>query len=157
MANPPNLHIFELWEETGASGGISRRHRKNVQTPHSHPKPESNMGPWRCEAAVLTTVPPCCPGRKNTLHKTATRTHTDVYRRVHTPTCTDTGKLETFWRLFESTEGEFSMANSPNQYVSQNVGGNWSTWRKPTQIRGECANSTQTVTQPGIEPRSLAM
>ena len=23
MANPPNLHIFGLWEETGASGGKS--------------------------------------------------------------------------------------------------------------------------------------
>ncbi|XP_038673139.1 schwannomin-interacting protein 1 isoform X2 [Scyliorhinus canicula] len=30
MANPPNLHIFGLWEETGASGGNPRRHGKNV-------------------------------------------------------------------------------------------------------------------------------
>ena len=61
MANPPNLHIFGLWEETGASGGNLCRHDENVKTPYSHPRPELNLGPWRCEAAVLTTVPPCHP------------------------------------------------------------------------------------------------
>jgi len=45
------------------------------------------------------------------------------------------------------TEGEFSMANSPNLLIFWTVGGNRSTRRKPTQTRGERANSTQTVTQ----------
>jgi len=52
-----------LWTvgETGAPGGNPRRQGENVQTPHREwPSPESNPGPWRCEAAVLTTVPPCC-------------------------------------------------------------------------------------------------
>ena len=61
MANQPNLHIFGLWEETGAPGGNPRRHRENVQTPHSDPSQDSNPGPWSCEAAVLTTVLPCRP------------------------------------------------------------------------------------------------
>jgi len=34
MANQLNLHIFGLWEETGAPGGNPRRHGENVQTPH---------------------------------------------------------------------------------------------------------------------------
>ena len=33
MADQPNLHIFGLWEETGASGGNPGRHRENVLTP----------------------------------------------------------------------------------------------------------------------------
>ena len=62
MGNQPNLHIFGLWEETGAPGGNPCRHKENVQTPHtdSDPSRESNPGPWSCEAAVLTTVLPCC-------------------------------------------------------------------------------------------------
>eukprot|EP00061_Rhincodon_typus_P013089 g39248.t1 len=32
-ANPSNLHIFGLLEETGAPGGNPRRHGENVQTP----------------------------------------------------------------------------------------------------------------------------
>ena len=27
----------------------------------SDPRPESDLGPWHSEAAVLTTMPPCCP------------------------------------------------------------------------------------------------
>uniref|UniRef100_A0A8C4SVK0 Sorting nexin 19b n=1 Tax=Erpetoichthys calabaricus TaxID=27687 RepID=A0A8C4SVK0_ERPCA len=34
IANPPNLHVFGLWEETGAPGGNPRRHGENMQTPH---------------------------------------------------------------------------------------------------------------------------
>jgi len=41
---------FRLWEETGAPGRNPRRHWEHAQ----------NLGPWHCEAAVLTTVPPCC-------------------------------------------------------------------------------------------------
>ena len=32
----PNLHIFGLWEEIGASGGNSHGHGEKVQTPHRH-------------------------------------------------------------------------------------------------------------------------
>ena len=63
----------------------------------------------------------------------------------------------TFWHLFEYTEGEFSMANEPNQHIYWTVGGNRSTRRKPTLTRRECANSTQAVTQAGIEPGSLVL
>ena len=59
MANAPNLHIFGLWEETGTPRG--NPHRQNVQTPHSYSWLELNLGPWLCEAAVLTTVPSCHP------------------------------------------------------------------------------------------------
>eukprot|EP00061_Rhincodon_typus_P015527 g43250.t1 len=34
MANPPNLHIFGQWEETGAPGGNLHGHGENVKTPH---------------------------------------------------------------------------------------------------------------------------
>jgi len=34
MANRPNLHTFELWEETGAPEGNLHAHGENVQTPH---------------------------------------------------------------------------------------------------------------------------
>eukprot|EP00061_Rhincodon_typus_P002084 g16571.t1 len=57
MANPLNVHIFGLWEETGGPSRNPRRHRENVQTPN--PRVESNSGSWCCEAAVLTTVSPC--------------------------------------------------------------------------------------------------
>jgi len=43
------------------------------------------------------------------------------------------------------------MANPPNLHIFGTVGGNRSTRRKPTQTRGECANSTHTVTQLGIQ------
>ena len=65
--------------------------------------------------------------------------------------------VTTFRRLFGYSEGEFNMANPPNLHIFGTVGGNRSTRRKPKQTRGECANSTQTVTQPGIEPGSLAL
>ena len=34
MVNLPNLHIFGLWEESGAPGGNPCRHGENVKTPH---------------------------------------------------------------------------------------------------------------------------
>jgi len=49
------------------------------------------------------------------------------------------------------------MANSPNLHIFWTVGGNRSTRRKPTQTRGECANSTQTVRESGIETGSLVL
>ncbi|XP_078078086.1 small ribosomal subunit protein uS9m isoform X2 [Mustelus asterias] len=56
MANPPNLHIFGLWEETEApeethadKGRTCKLHTDN------HPRLESNRGPWHCEATVLTS------------------------------------------------------------------------------------------------------
>ncbi|GCB63700.1 hypothetical protein scyTo_0000185 [Scyliorhinus torazame] len=32
MANPPKLHVFGLWEETGAPGGNTRAHGENIWT-----------------------------------------------------------------------------------------------------------------------------
>ena len=53
MANQPNLHIFGLWEETGAdTGRMCKLHTRN------DPSRELNLGPWSCEAALPTTVPP---------------------------------------------------------------------------------------------------
>ncbi|KAK3565660.1 hypothetical protein QTP86_014072, partial [Hemibagrus guttatus] len=40
------------------------RHGENKQTPHTRQRWESNPQPWRCEANVLTTKPPCPPGQK---------------------------------------------------------------------------------------------
>jgi len=57
MANSPNLHIFELWEETGAPGGNPRRHGEKVQTPHSDRSQESNLGPWCCANHCATVLP----------------------------------------------------------------------------------------------------
>ncbi|KAK3533842.1 hypothetical protein QTP70_032958 [Hemibagrus guttatus] len=37
------------------------RHGENMQTPHTRRRRESNPQPWRCEANVLTTKPPCPP------------------------------------------------------------------------------------------------
>ncbi|KAK3538065.1 hypothetical protein QTP70_027417 [Hemibagrus guttatus] len=51
-ANQPTTHVFGLGEETP-------RHRENMQTPHTLRRQESNPQPWRCEANVLTTKPPC--------------------------------------------------------------------------------------------------
>jgi len=57
MANPRNCTSLGVWEETGAPGGNPHRHGENVQTPHrQRPSREYNPGPWRCEAAMLTTV-----------------------------------------------------------------------------------------------------
>jgi len=49
MANPSNLHICGVWEETGARADSAQTVTQGR---------EWNPGPWRCEAAVLTTVPP---------------------------------------------------------------------------------------------------
>ena len=58
MANQPNPHMIGLWEGTGApernprdTGRMCKLHTD------SDPRPELNPGPWRREAAVLTTVP----------------------------------------------------------------------------------------------------
>ena len=60
MASTPNPHIFGLWEQTRAPGGNPRRHRRTCKLhTDSDPSWESNPGPWRCETAVLTTVPLC--------------------------------------------------------------------------------------------------
>jgi len=59
-ASPPQ-ESFRMWEETGEPGGNPRRHRESVQTPHSDPSQESKPVPWRCEAAMLSTVPPMIP------------------------------------------------------------------------------------------------
>jgi len=61
MVNQHNPDIFGLWEENGAPGGNPHRHEENEQTPHSDPNRESNPCSWCCEAAVLTTMPLCCP------------------------------------------------------------------------------------------------
>jgi len=45
--------------------------------------------------------------------------------------------------------GQFSMATQPDPHIFGTVGGNRSTRRKPTQTRGERANSAQTVTRAG--------
>ena len=34
----------------------------------SHPRPDLNRDPWRCQAAVLTIVPPCRPESKFLVH-----------------------------------------------------------------------------------------
>ena len=79
MANPPNLHIFGLWEETGAPRGNPRRHGRICKLhTDSDPRQESNPGPWSCEAAVLTTVPPflsCLSGQDALEHFTANEVH----------------------------------------------------------------------------------
>ena len=72
--NPPDTRVNLAWpvnltltsldygrkpehpEETHADKGRTWK----VHT-DSDPSRESNPGPWRCEAAVLTTVPPCHP------------------------------------------------------------------------------------------------
>ena len=46
MASQPNLHIFGLLEETGASRGNPRRHGENVPTPHRQ-WPEAGIEPGR--------------------------------------------------------------------------------------------------------------
>ena len=51
--------------------------------------------------------------------------------------------------LFGYTEGEFCMANAPNQHIFWTVEGNQGAQRKPMQIWGEHANSAQTVIQAG--------
>lgn len=61
-------------------------------------------------------------------------TWTDHYsftRGTHTPTTL-------------AQPGRFRHSNSPHAHP-RNVGGYWRTRRKPTQIWGECANSTNTV------------
>jgi len=60
MANPAHPHIFGLWEETGAPGGNPHGRLCKLHT-DGEPRPELNLGPWRCEAAVLTSVPLCRP------------------------------------------------------------------------------------------------
>ena len=62
MANPPNPHIFGLWEETGEPGGNPRRHGENVQTPHRQ-WPEAEIEPgslvlWGSSANHCATVLP---------------------------------------------------------------------------------------------------
>ncbi|KAK3573328.1 hypothetical protein QTP86_022710, partial [Hemibagrus guttatus] len=55
-----------LW--TGGGNRSTRRkpprHGENMQTPHPRRRRESNPQPWRCEANVLTTKPPCPPAGK---------------------------------------------------------------------------------------------
>ena len=63
--------------------------------------------------------------------------------------------MVTLQGLYGYTEGEFSMANAPNQHVFQAVGGNRSTQRKPMQTWGECADSTQIVTS--VENRTRVL
>ena len=64
MANPPNLHTFGLWEEPelpeethADTGRMCRLHTDG------DPSRESNLAPWCCEAAVLTTVLPYRPNQ----------------------------------------------------------------------------------------------
>jgi len=55
MANPPNPHCGRKPEHPEQT----HSHGENVQTLHRQsPRLELNPDPWRCEAAVLTTVPP---------------------------------------------------------------------------------------------------
>jgi len=63
MASEPNQNVFQTEgkpehpEETYADTGKTCRFHT-----HSDQSWESNPGPWCCEAAVPTTVPPRCPG-----------------------------------------------------------------------------------------------
>ncbi|KAK3563381.1 hypothetical protein QTP86_023323 [Hemibagrus guttatus] len=58
-----NAYHACLW--TGGGNWSTRRkpprHGENMQTPHTRRRRESNPQPWRCEANVLTTKPPCPP------------------------------------------------------------------------------------------------
>ncbi|KAF4090811.1 hypothetical protein AMELA_G00055690, partial [Ameiurus melas] len=45
-ANQPTMHVFGLGEETR----VPRENPKNMQTPRTWHRRESNPGPWRCEA-----------------------------------------------------------------------------------------------------------
>lgn len=54
VASSPHLHLFGQWDKAGES---SCRHRENLQT-----QKRPRMGPmtlYCCEAAALTTAPPC--------------------------------------------------------------------------------------------------
>ncbi|KAK3538005.1 hypothetical protein QTP70_027326, partial [Hemibagrus guttatus] len=59
---PINLpRMFFFW--TGGGNRSTQRkppkHGENMQTPHTRQRQESNPQPWRCEANMLTTKPPC--------------------------------------------------------------------------------------------------
>ncbi|KAK3563561.1 hypothetical protein QTP86_030969 [Hemibagrus guttatus] len=61
-ANQPTMHVFGLGEETREPGGnpqgTGRTCKLHTHT-HTQWRQESNPQPWRCEANVLTTKPPC--------------------------------------------------------------------------------------------------
>ncbi|KAK2819523.1 hypothetical protein Q7C36_021169 [Tachysurus vachellii] len=58
-ANQPTMHVFGPGEETGVPGGNPRGTGRTCKL-HTH-KVEAGIEPrpWRCEANVLTTKPPC--------------------------------------------------------------------------------------------------
>ncbi|KAK3523365.1 hypothetical protein QTP86_029845, partial [Hemibagrus guttatus] len=60
IANQPTMHVFGPGEETGAPGGNPQGTGRTCKL-HTHTwrRRESNPQPWRCEANVLTTKPPC--------------------------------------------------------------------------------------------------
>ncbi|KAK2864651.1 hypothetical protein Q7C36_003805 [Tachysurus vachellii] len=60
-ANQPTMHVFGPGEETGVPGGNPRDTGRTCKL-HTH-KVEAGIEPrpWRCEANVLTTKPPCPP------------------------------------------------------------------------------------------------
>ncbi|KAK3529162.1 hypothetical protein QTP70_019405, partial [Hemibagrus guttatus] len=54
---PTNIQCMSL-----DRGRKPPRHGENMQTPHTTwQRRETNRQPWRCEANVLTTKPPCPP------------------------------------------------------------------------------------------------
>uniref|UniRef100_A0A8C4SKT3 Secretin receptor n=1 Tax=Erpetoichthys calabaricus TaxID=27687 RepID=A0A8C4SKT3_ERPCA len=59
VTNAPNLHVFGLWEETGAPGGNPCRHGENMQTPH-HPtvflSSYSALRPWFLDIIYLLVL-----------------------------------------------------------------------------------------------------
>ncbi|KAK3526371.1 hypothetical protein QTP70_025163 [Hemibagrus guttatus] len=58
-ANQPTVHVFGPEEENGVPGGNPRGEHAN--STHTRWRWESNPQPWRCEANMLTTKPPCPP------------------------------------------------------------------------------------------------
>ncbi|KAK3564612.1 hypothetical protein QTP86_023757 [Hemibagrus guttatus] len=59
---PINLQCMSLdWGRKPEYPEEPLRHGENMQTPHTRWRRESNPQPWRCEANVLTTKPPCPP------------------------------------------------------------------------------------------------
>eukprot|EP00061_Rhincodon_typus_P008530 g31224.t1 len=66
MANPPTLHIFRLWRKLEhpeeAHAGTGRMCKLHTD---SNLRVELNLGPWRCETAVLTAELLCFPNIQN--------------------------------------------------------------------------------------------
>ncbi|XP_053468215.1 uncharacterized protein LOC128600070 isoform X2 [Ictalurus furcatus] len=65
----------EYPEETTAARG---EHANS----HTEPRWESNPRPWRCEASVLTTKPPCAPREPSQAIKSQMGHTTDSYTRM---------------------------------------------------------------------------